>query len=263
MSSPVSAVDGSGNLASFSQRLDRVIAAPGVSIRSTVPDSLGNLNGSADDWANYSGTSMASPYVAGAAVLIRQAMAFAGRTTSRRTSIYQVMAHTADWVYDPATAQSYRKLNMQRALDYVMPADDYGSTVATAHSLGTIGASNSFTGTIRTHLRPRLFHVHRRRQPARSTSPPRSATTWRCSGRSSVRAAAITHNDNSSSRSSRRRPVLHHWCPHHGRRRHLFRQCNHRHRRDRAGHRRFPRGQRPARSAANNGTASSPRAAGR
>jgi len=37
---------------------------------------------------------------------------------------------------------------MERALDYVMPADDYGSTVATAHSLGTIAATASFTGKI-------------------------------------------------------------------------------------------------------------------
>jgi subtilisin family serine protease len=144
----VSAVDGSGNLASFSQRLDRVIAAPGVNIRSTVPDSSGNLNGRTDDWANFSGTSMASPYVAGAAVLIRQAMSFSGYVSITHDSIYQVMAATADWVYDPFTAQSYRRLNMQRALDLVMPADDYGSTVATAHNLGTIGVNSTFTGSI-------------------------------------------------------------------------------------------------------------------
>jgi subtilisin family serine protease len=145
---PVSAVDSAGNLASFSQRLDRVIAAPGVSIRSTIPDYYGNQNGIGDDWASYSGTSMASPYVAGAAVLIREAMSFAGRTIITQDDIYQVMTATADWVYDPATAQSYRRLNVQRALDYVMPADDYGSTVATAHALGTIAASGSFGGKI-------------------------------------------------------------------------------------------------------------------
>jgi hypothetical protein len=144
----VSAVDGGGNLASFSQRLGRVIAAPGVSIRSTIPDYYGNQNNIGDDWASYSGTSMASPYVAGAAVLIREAMAFAGRTNITQDQIYQVMTHTADWVYDSATAQSYRRLNMQRALDYVMPADDHGSTAATARSLGTVAATTSFAGRI-------------------------------------------------------------------------------------------------------------------
>ena len=41
-------------------------------------------------------------------------MAFAGRTNITQDDIYQVMVYTADWVYDPITAQSYRKLNMQR-----------------------------------------------------------------------------------------------------------------------------------------------------
>ena len=40
---------------------------------STVPDYAGNGNHVNDDFARYSGTSMASPYVAAAAVLMRQA----------------------------------------------------------------------------------------------------------------------------------------------------------------------------------------------
>ncbi len=141
-------LDSDGQLSSFSQRLDRVIATPGSYITSTVPDYAGNLNGRADDWATFSGTSMASPYLAGAAVLLRQAMLFAGQTNITQDRIYQVMQNTADWVYDPATAQNYRKLNLQRAIDSVMPGDDYGSTVATAHSLGSVGMNGSFTGSI-------------------------------------------------------------------------------------------------------------------
>ncbi len=141
-------VDSNGQLSSFSQRLDRVIATPGSYITSTVPDYAGNLNGRVDDWATFSGTSMASPYLAGAAVLLRQAMLFAGQTNITQDRIYQVMQNTADWVYDPATAQNYRKLNLQRAIDSVMPGDDYGSTVATAHPLGSVGLNGSFTGSI-------------------------------------------------------------------------------------------------------------------
>ena len=66
---PVMSVDDSGLLSYFSQRSDRSIAAPGRYIRSTVPDYAGNHNGVTDDWASFSGTSMASPYVAGASVL--------------------------------------------------------------------------------------------------------------------------------------------------------------------------------------------------
>jgi subtilisin family serine protease len=141
-------LDPSGALSSFSQRLDRVIATPGAGIRSTVPDFVGNLNGRADDWATFSGTSMASPYLAGAAVLIREAMAIAGQTNITQDRIYQVMQNTADWVYDSATAQNYRKLNLERAIDSLMPGDDYGSTVAAAHALGLVGANHTFSGSI-------------------------------------------------------------------------------------------------------------------
>lgn len=58
----VAAIDSNQNLASFSQRNDQVeLAAPGVAVRSTVP---GNA------YADYSGTSMATPHVSAVAGLL-------------------------------------------------------------------------------------------------------------------------------------------------------------------------------------------------
>jgi len=145
---PVSALDPNGNLASYSQRASRVIAAPGSSITSTVPDYVGNLNGKTDDFATYSGTSMASPYVAGASAIIRQAMQFAGQTNITEWTIYNLMRNTADSVFDAATNTTYSKLNLQRAIDTIMPADDYGSAAQTAYQLNANGGSVALNGAI-------------------------------------------------------------------------------------------------------------------
>jgi subtilisin family serine protease len=147
---PVASEDANGQLSSFSQRAANVIVAPGSNIRSTVPDYVGNLNGKDDDFATYSGTSMASPYVAGASVLIRQAMEFSGQTNVTETQIYDVMFNTANIVHDAATNADYHELNLERALESVMPKDEYGSTAATASSLGSMQSSLSLTGVINT-----------------------------------------------------------------------------------------------------------------
>ena len=140
---PVMSVDASGSLSYFSQRESRAIAAPGRSIRSTVPDYVGNQNGVTDDWASYSGTSMASPYIAGASVLIREAMEFVGYTSITENTIYDCMMSTADQVFDAATNQFYSRINVNAALDSLIPDDDFGSTLGTAFNLGTIGTDGA------------------------------------------------------------------------------------------------------------------------
>ncbi len=144
----VGSVDANGALSSFSQRHSRMIAAPGRSIMSTVPDYVGNYNGIHDDFAAYSGTSMAAPYVAGASALLREAYAFAGSQSVNQAALYNLMYSTADTFYDTPTQQSYQRLNLQAAIDAVMPADDYGSSVHTAHAMGTLTETLGTTGHI-------------------------------------------------------------------------------------------------------------------
>lgn len=145
---PVMSVDDSGLLSYFSQRSERAIAAPGRYIRSTVPDYAGNHNGVTDDWAYFSGTSMAAPYVAGASVIIREAMEFVGYTDITQQTIYDHMIDTADQFYDSATGLYYNRLNVGAAIDALIPADDFGSSVIDAYNLGTVSDTASVSGLV-------------------------------------------------------------------------------------------------------------------
>ena len=147
---PVMSSTGSGLLSFFSQRHSRAIATPGQDILSTVPDYAGNNNGQTDDYANFSGTSMASPYVAGSSVIIRQAMEFVGLTNITQKIIYDHMVDTADSFFDSDTNAWYNQLNLQEAIDDLIPADDVGSTAGNATDLGTIGAATNVSGLIGT-----------------------------------------------------------------------------------------------------------------
>ena len=62
--------------------------------------------------------------------------------------LYNTMIDTADTIYDPVTGANYHRLNLDRAIESIMPADDFGSTAATAEGLGTIVDARSLTGTI-------------------------------------------------------------------------------------------------------------------
>ena len=142
---PVGSVGADGNLSRFSQRQQRMIAAPGESIESTVPDHLLSRDGRADDWMRLSGTSMAAPYVSGAAALINEAYSIFQGEFATPQQIIDVMRSTSGSVYDAATSQTYNVLRIDEALDAVIPQDDWGASISDAGVLGVVPSSSSGT----------------------------------------------------------------------------------------------------------------------
>ncbi len=141
---PVSSANDAGTaMSSFSQRDDHVLVAPGETIVSSVPDELFSFDGVANDWASASGTSMASPYVAGASVLVRQAYDFMGVENVDQAMIYDALFDTATLIYDPITAASYHFIDVEAALDSII-TDMYGDSTEAATDLGTLGDADSF-----------------------------------------------------------------------------------------------------------------------
>lgn len=132
---PIASVDDDGQLSSFSQRSDRVLAAPGSNIVSTIPDHVMGRDGKIDDFSPASGTSMASPYVAGASVLVRQAMEMTGWESITASTIAEHLRTTADSVFDADTGLNYDVLNLQHAIDSIIPDDVVGNTVNSAAGL--------------------------------------------------------------------------------------------------------------------------------
>ncbi len=144
---PVASHGSDGTMSDFSQRNDRVLVAPGEQISSAIPSHLYGGSGPSQYFLPVSGTSMAAPYVAGASMIMREAMSFAGHQNISQDAIYDHFRDTADLIYDSVTGENYHRLNLERALDTLL-ADEYGSTAADAHDLGTLSSSDSFGGTI-------------------------------------------------------------------------------------------------------------------
>jgi len=144
---PIASVDADGKLSDFSQRNDRVLAAPGEKIVSTVPSSLYGMTGASRFVGASTGTSMAAPYAAGASVLLREAMEFSGEQNIDQDAIYDHLRDTADQVYDSATGTYYARLNLGAALDALLP-DDYGSSITDASTWSSFEDGAKLDGRI-------------------------------------------------------------------------------------------------------------------
>ena len=127
---PVSSIDANGQLSDFSQRDARIIAAPGRSIESAVPDYFYGKDGIANDWSTASGTSMAAPYIAGASVLVREAMELVGVQNITPQSIYEHLKSTSHTIWDNITKQNYQSLDLDRAIESLIPVDTVGDSFA-------------------------------------------------------------------------------------------------------------------------------------
>lgn len=115
----VSSVDANGSLSSFSQRDDGVFAAPGRNIVSSVPEYVHGYDGSNDDFHTASGTSMAAPQVAGASVLVRQAMESIGQDATPE-SILNHLRQTAQTLTDAVTGATYHRIDLFNAIDSLL-----------------------------------------------------------------------------------------------------------------------------------------------
>ena len=117
---PVGSVNEAGELSDFTRRDARMLAAPGENINSTITDYLFDFDGVTDDWYAFSGTSQAAPFVAGSAVLVREALLRTGLEQVDQAAIYQVLRETADWVPDSAGATQYARVNLQAAIESIL-----------------------------------------------------------------------------------------------------------------------------------------------
>jgi len=129
---PVGSADAQGRLSRFTRRDPRMLVAPGERITSTITDYLYDFNGKTDDFRAFSGTSQATPQVAGAAVLVREAFQRAGRTEVGPREILDVLRRSAETLGDPATGLTYARIRLRPALELVLPESERPETPSPA-----------------------------------------------------------------------------------------------------------------------------------
>lgn len=117
----VGSIDADSRLSGFSQREAEILVAPGVQIRSTVPDHVNGWDGRVADFANATGTSMAAPQVAGAAALVREAMLLADPQADVNPSrIWEHLRETARGGTDTVTGLRYQAVDLQNAIETLL-----------------------------------------------------------------------------------------------------------------------------------------------
>lgn len=112
----VTSIGSNGSLSDFAQRASGLFAADGDSVASSVPDHVFGWDGSVDDYAQLSGTSMATPQVAAASMLLREALLKQG-IEATPDELLSRLESSAIHATDPATGATYFTLDLQSAID--------------------------------------------------------------------------------------------------------------------------------------------------
>ena len=115
----VTAVDSSGTVEPYAQRAGGVFGAPGRSIHSGVPDHVLGVDGNVNDFANIDGTSTAAPQMAGAAILVREAMQSLGQQPTP-DDILTLLRETSIHKTDSISGASYYVLDLESAIEQVL-----------------------------------------------------------------------------------------------------------------------------------------------
>ncbi len=121
----VSSIDGDGALSPFAQRQDDIFAADGESMISAVPDHLFGWDGRVNDFAKLSGTSMATPQLAAASVLVREAMIDQGLSPTAQDVLSRLDQASIESV-DPVTGIRYRTIDLHAAVADLVGPDPVG-----------------------------------------------------------------------------------------------------------------------------------------
>jgi hypothetical protein len=114
----VSSVDAQGDLSDFAQRETGILASRGEAIAGAVPDHVFGWDGKVDDFARLDGTSMATPQVAAASMLVRQAMSDVGLEPSAEAILKHLNAAAIE-KFDPLSGSTFRMIDLQGAIDSV------------------------------------------------------------------------------------------------------------------------------------------------
>ena len=124
----VTSVDDTGELSEFAQRENGVLAGRGESVNSAVPDHVYGWDGKVNDYAALDGTSMATPQVAAASMLVRQAMISEGLEPSAEDVLDRIRDAAVEGT-DPVTGAMFQTVDLSRAIGESISAATDTTTV--------------------------------------------------------------------------------------------------------------------------------------